>query len=73
MFTCNGKREIFKLRYEQIKTAENDLNWNLPGEPVLNKSLFGEAPPRGPTPYPIFIPFSTKKVLYSFRTPPGLK
>ena len=65
MFTCNGKREIFKLRYEQIKTAENNL--------ILNKSLFGEAPPRGPTPYPIFIPFSTKKVLYPFRTPPGLK
>ena len=73
MFTCNGKHEIFKLRYEQIKTAENNLNLNLPGEPVLNKSLFGEAPPRGPTPYPIFISFSTKKVLYPFRTPPGLK
>ena len=28
---------------------------------VLNKSLFGEAPPQGPTPYPIYIPFSKKK------------
>ena len=30
---------------------------------VLNKCLYGEAPPRGPTPY---IPFFMKKVPFSY-------
>ena len=33
---------------------------------VLNKFLYGEAPPRGPTPLPFYIPFFTKEVLLSY-------
>ena len=34
---------------------------------VLNKCLYGEAPPRGPTPYPFIYHFSRER--YPFRTP----
>ena len=34
---------------------------------VLNKCLYGEAPPRGPTPYPFIYHFSQKR--YPFRIP----
>ena len=34
---------------------------------VLNKFLYGEAPPRGPTPYPFIYHFSGKR--YPFRIP----
>ena len=36
-----------------------------PGGGVLNKCLYGEAPPRGPTPYPFIYHFSQKR--YPFR------
>ena len=35
------------------------------GGGVLNKCLYGEAPPRGPTPYPFIYHFSQKR--YPFR------
>ena len=37
------------------------------GEVGLNKCLYGEAPPRGPTPYPFIYHFSGKR--YPFRIP----
>jgi len=37
------------------------------GEGVLNEVLYGEAPPRGPTPYPFIYQFFQKR--YSFRIP----
>ena len=41
----------------------------MPGErggEVLNKFLFVDAPPGGPTPYPLKYDFFTKKVPFSF-------
>ena len=37
------------------------------GGGVLKKCLYGEAPPRGPTPYPFIYHFSQKR--YPFRIP----
>ena len=33
------------------------------GEQLINKVLYGEAPPQCPTPLPFYIPFLTEKVL----------
>ena len=38
----------------------------IPRGGVLNKVLHGEAPSRGPTPYPFYIPFLTEKVPLSY-------
>ena len=35
--------------------------WTIPPGWVLTKVQYGEAPPRGPTPYPFYIPFWQKR------------
>ena len=40
-----------------------------PGEGVLNKVLYREAPPRGPTPYPAMKYHSDRKGTQLFRLP----
>ena len=46
---CIGARRLTKLAKIEV-----------PG--LLDKVLYGEAPPRGPAPYPFNIPFLTEKV-----------
>ena len=50
-----------------LQSRENCLGQGAPARGVLNKCLYGEAPPRGPTPYPFIYHFSRKR--YPFRIP----
>ena len=44
--------------------------YNYPrGREVLKKCLYGEAPPRGPTPYPFISLYHFSQKKYPFRTP----
>ena len=52
----------FVLGYSKLPKAPGGR-----GAGVLNKCLYGEAPPRGPTPYPFIYHFSRKR--YPFRIP----
>ena len=73
MFSCgadfNVPRDYFKTnsrlqkRYSEDGTEKCRGCRGLLGSPgggVLNKVLYGEAPPRGPTPYPFIYHFGRK-------------
>ena len=49
------------------QSPEDPIARDWRGVGILNKCLYGEAPPRGPTPYPFIYHFSRKR--YPFRIP----
>ena len=60
LVTCHkaGQKEL---------DSPNQRPWSLVPGWVLNKCLYGEAPPRGPTPYPLIYNLSRKR--YPFCIP----
>ena len=52
---------------KEFKKYQVIFPWEWGGGGVLNKCLYGEAPPRGPTPYPFIYHFPRKR--YAFHIP----
>ena len=57
------KKNLRLISGYSVPAVFRTFYFNYPGEGVLNKFLYGEAPPRGPTPYPF------KRKRYPFRIP----
>ena len=57
----------FKLGFAPVSFFRSPFSSGGGGGGVLNRVLCGEAPPRGPTPYPFSIPFLTQ--WYPFSIP----
>ena len=55
------------MRNNTLRGAKPPIAPPLGGGLVLNKCLYGEVPPRDPTPYPFIYQFSRKR--YPFRIP----
>ena len=67
---CTNRSPLTRALYllslqEKYETAPSLSRLKTRGRGVLNKCLYWEAPPRGPTPYPFLYHFSRKR--YPFR------
>ena len=63
----NSVNNLHGHRRHILQSRENCLGQGAPARGVLNKCLYGEASPRGPTPYPFIDHFSSLSPNTLFR------